>query len=402
MYAAEVELGTPPQKFRLLLDTGSSDLWVHTPESPHCQQPKHKENCAESGAYNSSASSTYSYLGNHFNITYVDGTCASGDYARDTMSISGITLKNFQFGVAHEVSSSDGILGIGYPNNEVQVGRAKMTPYANLPQRLADEGIISSPAYSLWLNGLNSASGNILFGGIDTERFEGNLSTLPVQRKDGEYTDLLITLTGVSFDGKPVAENKKQAALLDSGSTLIYLPNYITSQLAQSVGGVYEPGQNAYFCPCSLADSSKTLDLTFSGVTIRIPASELVLSLENTAGEKVYKEETGEQMCLFGVAPSGTKTPVLGDTFLRSAYVVYDLANNEISLAQTKWNVTKSNIVEIGSGEDAVPSKTRVVEPVAATAGVGQVFRNTAWKSRELKVWVLLAPIVGTLWLASI
>jgi hypothetical protein len=65
----------------------------------------------------------------------------------------------------------------------------------------------------------------------------------------------------------------------------------------------------------------------------------------------------------------------LGDTFLRSAYVVYDLANNEISLAQTNFNATGTNVVEIGTGTGSVPDATTVANPVAATAGIlnGQI-----------------------------
>jgi hypothetical protein len=62
---------------------------------------------------------------------------------------------------------------------------------------------------------------------------------------------------------------------------------------------------------------------------------------------------------------------VLGDTFIRSAYLVYDLANNEISMAQTKFNSTATNVVEITSGSSAVPDATAVANPAAASAGTG-------------------------------
>jgi hypothetical protein len=37
----------------------------------------------------------------------------------------------------------------------------------------------------------------------------------------------------------------------------------------------------------------------------------------------------------------------LGDTFLRSAYVVYDLTNDRVAMAQSLMNATRSNVVEI-------------------------------------------------------
>ena len=59
---------------------------------------------------------------------------------------------------------------------------------------------------------------------------------------------------------------------------------------------------------------------------------------------------------------------MLGDTFLRSAYVVYDLNQNTISLAQTNFNATGDNIMEISN--TSIPDATSVPNAVS-TANVG-------------------------------
>ena len=59
---------------------------------------------------------------------------------------------------------------------------------------------------------------------------------------------------------------------------------------------------------------------------------------------------------------------MLGDTFLRSAYVVYDIANNEISLAQTDFGSTRSDDVLEISG--TVPGATAVSNPATSAVGV--------------------------------
>jgi hypothetical protein len=61
----------------------------------------------------------------------------------------------------------------------------------------------------------------------------------------------------------------------------------------------------------------------------------------------------------------------MGDTFLRSAYLVYDLENNEISIAQTNFNSTSNNVVEIGTGTESVPDATLVQNAVTASVGTG-------------------------------
>lgn len=72
-----------------------------------------------------------------------------------------------------------------------------------------------------------------------------------------------------------------------------------------------------------------------------------------------------------GILPTDEFSPVLGDTFLRSAYVVYHLGNNEISIAPTIFNATDSDIREINNGTDGVPDATVVAGAVSTGAGLG-------------------------------
>lgn len=156
LYFANASLGTPEQNFRLHIDTGSSDLWVNSVNSNLCSQGGNQ--CGQSGTYNANDSSTYNYVNGAFNISYVDGSGASGDYATDTFRLGGQTIKDLQFGIGYVSSSPEGILGIGYTINEVAVGRAGLDPYPNLPQKLKDDGTINSNAYSLWLNDLDAST----------------------------------------------------------------------------------------------------------------------------------------------------------------------------------------------------------------------------------------------------
>lgn len=368
LYFANATLGTPAQSLRLHLDTGSSDLWVNTPSSALCKSKGSP--CASTGTYTANSSSTYSYIASDFNISYVDGSGASGDYVSDTFTIGGTTLDKLQFGIGYTSSSSEGILGIGYQINEVQVGRAGKAAYNNLPAQLVADGDIQSNAFSLWLNDLDASTGSILFGGIDTEKYTGTLATLPIQQESGVYAEFLITLTEISLGNTVIASNQAQAVLLDSGSSLTYLPDAITEAIYEQVSAQYSAEDGAAFVPCSLASNTTTLDFTFTSPTISITMDELVIPATSANGRPLV-ESDGTKICLFGIAPAGSSSAVLGDTFIRSAYLVYDLSNNEISIAQTKFNTTASNVVEITTGSSAVPDATAVANPVAASAGTG-------------------------------
>ncbi|KAJ0166104.1 putative aspartic-type endopeptidase opsB [Colletotrichum tanaceti] len=364
LYFVNGSLGTPAQPMRFHLDTGSSDLWVNTASSTLCKSQGTP--CAVSGTYSANDSSTYNYVGSWFNISYVDGSGASGDYVTDKFTIGGSSLTDFQFGVGYTSSSAQGILGVGYKLNEVQVARAGLQPYDNLPAKMVAEGLIQSSAFSLYLNDLYASKGSILFGGVDTAHFEGELKTVPIQKESGVYAEFLITLTKVTLGSKALGENMALAVLLDSGSSLTYLPDDMVTTIFSMVGAVYQQDQGVAFIPCSAANSGANMAFTFSGATVTVPIDELVLNLVAIRGKRTAFAN-GVDACLFGIAPAGAGTNVLGDTFLRSAYVVYDIDNNEISLAQTKFNTTSTNILEIGKGSKSVPSAVAVANPVSAT-----------------------------------
>ncbi|KAL6243274.1 hypothetical protein RBB50_009826 [Rhinocladiella similis] len=371
LYYANITLGTPQQPLRLHIDTGSSDLWVNTASSRFCSSG---QDPCEGGTYDFSSSSTYKLVNNQFNISYVDGSGASGDYVTDTLHFGGVAITDFQFGIGEVSSSEQGVLGIGYASNEVAVNRAGLDPYPNLPVALVNGGLIASTAYSLWLNDLDSSQGEILFGGVNTDKYEGELATVPILQSYGGYYELLIALSGLSNDGNNLSSSSSlpAAVLLDSGSTLTYLPNDIVTSIFNEVGAVYSNSLGAAYVECSITSDTKTVDFEFSGQTIKVPYNELLLNAGTNSAGQPLTFENGEPACLFGIAPTQGNTAVLGDTFLRSAYVVYDLANNEVSIAQTVFNSTSDSVEEITRGINGVPNATPVSNPVTQVVTSGE------------------------------
>ena len=149
---------------------------------------------------------------------------------------------------------------------------------------------------------------------------------------------------------------------------MTYLPN--ANAIFTALDVQYSQQHAAAFASCDLVNENITRDFSFTSLTISVPISELVLSIDsveegranptssdNSEGSYI-SGGSGENICLFGIAPSQGTITLLGDTFLRSAYVVYDLANNEISLAQTDFNSKSSHVVEIGKGTGSAPDAT--------------------------------------------
>lgn len=272
----------------------------------------------------------------------------------------------------------EGVLGIGYAHSEAQVVQGLDGPYRNLPELMVYYERIKSNAYSLWLNDLDASTGSILFGGVNADKYVGQLHTLPVESSDrgSRPSDFFITLTEIGFSGgeqpaQVMAEDLKVPVLLDSGTSLTYLPNDLARQVMRSVGAEYNARTHNALVACSLADNRTTLDFTFTSVVISVPMDEMVIPLRSrrrgSSGSTSITLSDGETpACLFGIAAANENSNVLGDTFLRSAYVVYDLANDEISLAQTNFNATTDRLLEIATGPESVPDSDPVADPVSA------------------------------------
>jgi hypothetical protein len=365
LYFADVSLGTPGQELRLDIDTGSSDIWSNSQTSNLCKAAGNA--CGTSGTYNANKSSTYTYVNSDFTISYADGSYARGDYATDTLLIGGTAIDNVPFGVGYSSTSNEGVMGVGYMTNEALVAVTGQS-YYNLPFIMKQAGVINRMAYSLWLNDLDSSTGSILFGGVDTDKFSGDLGTLPIIREDGEYREFLIALTGLSVAGQtivdPTVASDAIPVLLDSGSSLSYLPTTYAQAIFSVFNADYDSTQGQATISCSLSSSPDTFTFTFSGVQIAVKMSELVVLSEVVHG--------GQDVCVLGITDSGTDhVGVLGDTFLRSAYVVYDLDNNEISLGQTVFNATSSNVEAMSSGTNSLPSATTPANAVTSLAVSG-------------------------------
>ena len=238
---------------------------------------------------------------------------------------------------------SVGVLGIGYTANEVQVNRNGDTAYPNLPSALVKNGLINSNAYSLWLNDLDANTGSILFGGVDSGKYSGELQTLPIQKIYNEYAEFLIIMTGVALHNSSGTQSYSSSelpatVLLDSGTSLTYLPDTIVEDIYNDLGVVYDSSSGTGYVPCSMMNENINITYTFTSPSIPVSIRELVI--EDGSG---LTFNDGTSACVFGIAPTGDSTATLGDTFLRSAYVVYDLTNNEISLAPTRFNSTAAH-----------------------------------------------------------
>lgn len=376
-YFAEVQIGTPGQTMTLQIDTGSSDLWVVYTGAEVCQQVTQDNPGCTDGSFNPKKSSTFKdAIQNGFDAQYVDNSFAKGDYFQDTLQLDGLEVKEMIMGLGIDCNIAHGLIGIAYQLDE-SLTQTERQIYPNLPSTLQSQGFVNSVGYSLWLNDLKASTGVLLFGGVDTDKFSGDLISVPVipNSKVDNYTAMLVPLTSVSASSSSgtdvLASNGALPAVLDSGTTLTYLPQDLAELAWEEAGAVWTPEAGGACVPCSFSSSNGVFVYQFGGSggpSINVSMSELTMPLSSgPAPQFPSGPYQGQGACLFGIQNTTGEPFLLGDTFLRSAYVVYDLVNNEIALAQTDFDATSSNIVPFASYGASIPSATKASDQSVAT-----------------------------------
>ncbi|KJZ77576.1 hypothetical protein HIM_03300 [Hirsutella minnesotensis 3608] len=365
-YFMNVNVGTPSQQVSLQLDTGSSDLWVPSVNADICNDVN-SEGCTL-GTFDPSMSNTFDSAGNSpFVIAYQDQSSTSGEYFKDQIALGDITLRNFTMGLGIKSTIAYGLAGVGYSSDEAAVQTSEST-YSNLPLALQQAGYINTPAYSLWLNDLSASTGSILFGAIDTEEYVGDLTKIPIlsdprTNQRAAFTVSMHSLEASSPSGSDVlTSGQPLSVILDSGTSFTYLPPEVAARTWQEVGAIYDATSSLPLLPCSFANHEGSFSFVFAGADgprVNVTMRELVVPI---ATDPVPKLATGpfrgRDACSFGILNQTESPFLLGDTFLRSAYVVYDLANNEIGIAPTHFNSSKSNVVAFPSNGAPIPSAT--------------------------------------------
>ncbi|KAJ4027037.1 hypothetical protein NW752_001997 [Fusarium irregulare] len=350
-YATDIEIGSPPQKVTVLLDTGSNELWVN-PDCQEAQSALQYNQCLDFGQYDPDKSDTppIGPFGGE-TLNYGDAsdssthTSATIRYFTDVFTFGDEELKNQTFGVLEESNGiSQGILGLapdlraGYDSNE---------PYSLLLTSMADQGLINSRVFALDLRHSEDSEGALIYGGIDRSKYIGALETVDIIRGEGGEYRLATRLNslGVTIGGRTSnirVSRDDSNVMLDSGTTLTRMHMSVARPILQELGAQND-GEGFYTTDCRNRDIDATVDFGFGDKVIRVALTDFILEL-------------GPGTCYIGLVPT-TDQQILGDSVLRAGYFVFDWDNEKIHLAQAA-NCGDDDIIAVGSGSDAVPSET--------------------------------------------
>ncbi|XP_047375093.1 pepsin A-5-like [Sciurus carolinensis] len=310
-YVGIVSIGTPPQDFKVVLDTGSADLWV---PSTYCSSGA----CTNHRSFDPLRSSTFLVSGRPIHLVYGSGAL-SGFLAYDTVRIGGLVDAAQAFGLSLQEPGDflkyavfDGILGLGYPS----LALPGTTPVFD---NLWKQGLIAQNLFAFYLSSKDEKGSVLMLGGVDPSYYSGELHWVPVSRP----TYWQLAMDSISMNGKVVACDGGCQAIMDTGTSLLNgPPNYILSIQKIINAQPYSNGQ--YVVDCNTVGSLPDIHFTISGVDYPVPASAYI---QESRSHTCYSSFEGLDHAFH------SETWILGDVFLRLYFTVFDRANNRIGLA---------------------------------------------------------------------
>ncbi|XP_054462784.1 napsin-A [Anoplopoma fimbria] len=321
-YYGKISIGTPPQDFTVLFDTGSSNLWV---PSIHCSF--FDMACWLHHRYNSRKSSTFVKNGTGFSIRYGRGSL-SGFISGDTVSIAGLPVPSQQFGEAVKqpglvfaVARFDGVLGMAYPSISV----ANVTPVFDtamaaklLPQNIFSFYISRDPTAAV--------GGELVLGGTDPQYYTGDLHYVNVTRK--AYWQ--IKMNGVDVGNKLTLCKAGCQAIVDTGTSLIVGPAEEIRALHKAIGAL-PLLMGEYWIDCTKIPSLPTISFNIGGKMFNLTGEDYIM--------KEFQKFS--PICLSGfmamdIPPPAGPLWILGDVFIGKYYTVFDRAADRVGFASAK------------------------------------------------------------------
>ncbi|XP_054836080.1 pepsin B-like [Eublepharis macularius] len=312
-YFGEISIGTPPQNFLVVMDTGSSNLWV---PSVYCNT----QACTNHNRFSPSQSSTYSNEGQTYTLSYGSGSLTVM-LGYDTVQVQNIVIQNQVFGLSEDEPANpfyyanfDGILGMAYPAMAVG-GYTAM-------QQMLRQGQLSEPIFSFYFSRQPTVQygGELILGGVDTQLFSGQISWAPVTRE--VYWQIGIEEFAIGSEATGWCSQGCQA-IVDTGTCQLTVPGQYIGSFVQAVGAEQYNGE--YVVNCNDVQNMPTITFVINGSQFPLPPSAYV---SNNNG-----------YCYVAIEPtylpsqSGQPLWILGDVFLKEYYSVFDMANNRVGFA---------------------------------------------------------------------
>ncbi|KAG5358480.1 Pepsin A [Yarrowia sp. B02] len=321
-YLADIEVGTPFQQVKsVIFDTGSGQLWVPGKNSTACSQGQ----CEQDVSFDISASKSWKFSG------YAPGWDGHGITGNDTVKFAGKDVEQQVWVSLDTLDNNLGVFGQGPLKGDFA--------QASFVESLAAAGKIPRSIFSLnseapigvhqSANTWDHVVTNVYYGGFDSKKYEGPLTTVDIDQNDYEFYQ--VPISGFKVDGKEVKHTTKHNVVLDTGGISLELTNSTVGQISKQHSGGYD--NDGWFIDCG---AKPTLEYVFGTTSIPVDFSIFI-----------HKDDKG--VCRFPditIAPDNQESLLTGPPLISRALVIFDSGKRQVTIAKAKYT-KDSEIVEL-------------------------------------------------------
>jgi len=309
-YWGSISVGTPPQPFKVIFDTGSGNLIV---PGSDCNDG----GCAPHKKYSHATSNTASAVTNEkgetsSEITFGTGQI-SGNFYRDNMCLGESMCFDANFIASKHESESpfaeipfDGIMGLGFKDLSMGDG-------FNIVDDLQTKGNLPGGQFSFYLT--DDGDSELTFGGYKPEYLASAVVWSPVVRESWWQ----VGMDDIAFNNQPqnLCNGGCQVAV-DTGTSMLAGPSELIDKLARLINVKDD---------CSNFDSLPKLGFQLGDKVLNLKPDDYV--------DRSPSDCSFSLMSLDVPPPKGPVF-ILGDPFLRRFVTVFDREQSRVGFAVAK------------------------------------------------------------------
>ncbi|KAG0174315.1 hypothetical protein DFQ30_004873 [Apophysomyces sp. BC1015] len=258
----------------------------------------------------------------------------------DTVTLNGVAVPTCHIGVSNNndgeltIDGADGILGIG-PDALSTYNNPDGVIIPTIVTSMYQAKIIHHNVFSVYFQPLEydtkikQVNGELVLGGVNMSYVEGNVTYAPISTNPDFSDYWAVDIDNIRTGSRTFTYPTKLVALVDTGSTLIFLPAEIVQAVFKGVHGSRRDFTGQYIVPCD-SDKLRSVNFTMGGVEYELYPEDYLI----TDGPLKYPVK-GRCHTYLMESPSYVDV-ILGYGFLQQFVSVYDVENKRMGFGRRK------------------------------------------------------------------
>lgn len=310
-YVGKIYIGSPKQMFKVIFDTGSSNLWI---PSTTCQTSM----CKLHHRFDMQKSHDFSFVGENMGVKFGTGriwgrlafdTVTLGEKTKDNIEVHKqcIGLIEKEWGAVFRTNTFDGILGLSFPS-------LSMAHHPVLFDNVESQHLLKFPMFSFYYNPSPSKPSSVNFGYPNKDHYKGKIRWVDVSKP--MYWQLRLVDIKIGDKKLNLCPTHDCKLVVDTGTHLFTSPSAHLSTILTEIGAGCS-GKDVTFV---VKDSSGTHELKVES--------------------KYYMQKAGSSchpgfMTLDVPAPRGPLF-IVGNLFMQKFLTIYSRKPQQVGFALTK------------------------------------------------------------------